>query len=492
MASIDGAVIYCRVSSDQSGRARSVSEQEADCRRTCEVEGWPVIDVVVDNDIGASRYSQGTRPGFLRLQALLRRGVVLVSWESSRITRKLGEFAELRDFCADLGVQWFVGGRLYDLNEPNDNYMLGIAAQNAELEVALSRKRIMRAKDRTAATGTHNGWMPFGYVRGPEGWTVDPEAAPIVQEAVRRLLAGDSLRSLAKEFAERGVPAPSRGVGRQGSGWAKIGGKGLRSMVLSPTYAGIHVRRRHDKQTGERVEISRTRGDWEPLITEGEHARLVAMLTDPSRSRTWGSQVTHLLSGIATCEVCGQGVKHSNMKSDLRPRYRCPDSHVKRAADELDRHVESAVVEFFSDHVRAAAAMYGDDKAAREAAELARELRQQLDAEILELTNANISASTRARMAEQMEQSLLPKIEAAEAKARQVGNPVLQKFANGATREVWDSLSILDRREVVRECLKVTILRVKVRNPRRVFDPDTVEIVPKKIISIDSDWWKTD
>ena len=136
--------------------------------------------------------------------------------------------------------------------------------------------------------------------------------------------------------------------------------------------------------------------------------------------------------------------------------------------------------------------MYGDDEAAREAAELARELRQQLDAEILELTNANISASTRARMAEQMERSLLPKIEAAEARARQVGNPVLQKFANGDTREVWDSLSILDRREVVRECLKVTILRVKVRNPRRVFDPDTVEIVPKKIISIDSDWWKTD
>ena len=201
--------------------------------------------------------------------------------------------------------------------------MLGIAAENAELEVALSRKRIMRAKDQTAATGTHNGWMPFGYVRGPEGWTVDPEAAPIVQEAVRRLLAGDSLRSLAKEFAERGVPAPSRGVGRQGSGWAKIGGKGLRSMVLSPTYAGLQVRRRHDSKPANGLRLTYT-GRLGTAYNRRRSHSAGCHATDPSRSRTWGSQVTHRLSGIATCEVCGQGVKHSNMKSDLRPRYRLP------------------------------------------------------------------------------------------------------------------------------------------------------------------------
>lgn len=491
MSEIEGAVIYCRVSSDQSGRAQSVAQQEADCRRTCAVEGWPVIDVVVDNDIGASRYSQGIRPGFLRLRALLGRGVVLVSWESSRITRKLGEFAELRDFCESLGIQWFVGGRLYDLSEPQDSYMLGIAAQNAELEVALSRKRIMRAKDDSAAKGVHNGWMPFGYVKTADGWQVDPERAAVVREAVRRLLAKESLRSLAKEFAERNLPAPSRGTDTaSGSGWEKIGGKGLRSMILSPTYAGIHVRHRRDN--GVRIEVSRVQGNWEPIITPDEHYRLSTLLNDPTRKRTWGSQITHLLSGIAVCGVCGKGVKHSNLKSDTRPRYRCPDSHVKRAADELDKLVESAVIDFFSDNVRTTAALYGDDQAAKEAAALARELKQQLDAEILELAKANISPPTRMRMAEQMEQTLLPKIEAAEARARQVGNPVLQKFANGNTEQVWESLSIVDRREVVRECLSVTILRVKVRNPRRIFDPGTVRIVPKKMISIDADFWQED
>ncbi|MCQ4127938.1 recombinase family protein [Rhodococcus erythropolis] len=492
MTNIEGAVIYCRVSSDQSGRAQSVAQQEADCRRTCEVEGWPVIDVVVDNDIGASRYSQGTRPGFLRLRALLGRGVVLVSWESSRITRKLGEFAELRDFCESLGVQWFVGGRLYDLSDPQDSYMLGIAAQNAELEVALSRKRIMRSKDASAARGVHNGWMPFGYVKTPDGWQVDPERAAVVREAVRRLLAGESLRSLAKEFGERKLPAPSRGTETaSGSGWEKIGGKGLRSMILSPTYAGIHVRHRRDN--GVRVEVSRVQGNWEPIITSDEHYRLVAMLNDPARKRTWGSQITHLLSGIAVCGVCGKGVKHSNMKSDFRPRYRCPDSHVKRAANELDDYVRDTIIDFFTEDVLLAGqVIYGDDDAAREAAETARALRQRFDAEIIELSKAKVSATTRARMVEQMEAELMPKIEEAEEKARQVSNPVLQKFDGNDPLEVWKSLTILERRTVVRECLRIVVLRVEKRNPRRAFDPESVRITTRKEVPISSRWWNRD
>ncbi|NKR80190.1 recombinase family protein [Rhodococcus hoagii] len=63
------AIIYARVSADQSGRGRSVSEQEAECRAICQREGWDVAEVLSDNDVGASRFSRvKDRPAYERLK----------------------------------------------------------------------------------------------------------------------------------------------------------------------------------------------------------------------------------------------------------------------------------------------------------------------------------------------------------------------------------------------------------------------------------------
>src|SRR5574340_1062730 len=71
------AVIYARVSSDTSGRAKSVTEQEAECRAVCERNNWHVSEVLVDNDRGASRWSAKDRPEYRRLADVLEAGDVL-------------------------------------------------------------------------------------------------------------------------------------------------------------------------------------------------------------------------------------------------------------------------------------------------------------------------------------------------------------------------------------------------------------------------------
>jgi site-specific DNA recombinase len=85
------AVIYTRVSSDPRGIGRSVEEQEADCRTIAEREGWSVVAVFVDNDRGASRFSNGHRPEYGKLVDYLAGDVadVLVTWEASRTQRDL-------------------------------------------------------------------------------------------------------------------------------------------------------------------------------------------------------------------------------------------------------------------------------------------------------------------------------------------------------------------------------------------------------------------
>ncbi len=66
--------IYTRVSQDSRGTARSVTEQEQECRAWADREGWAVDGVWRDNDVSASRYSRKARLGWKGLTGRLDRG----------------------------------------------------------------------------------------------------------------------------------------------------------------------------------------------------------------------------------------------------------------------------------------------------------------------------------------------------------------------------------------------------------------------------------
>ena len=68
------------------------------------------------------------------------------------------------------------------------------------------------------------GTRPFGFEADRR--TIRPEEAEIIRDCARRVLAGDSLRSLCIELNERGVPTVT------GSKWSS---QTLRRMLMSGT-----------------------------------------------------------------------------------------------------------------------------------------------------------------------------------------------------------------------------------------------------------------
>src|SRR5688572_24728809 len=101
------ALIYTRVSKDRKQQGRSVAEQEAECRKVCEREGWHVVDVLSDNARSASRYATRGRPAWDEVKHRLANGDVdvLVTWEASRNARDLAAFVELRDLMRAQGTK---------------------------------------------------------------------------------------------------------------------------------------------------------------------------------------------------------------------------------------------------------------------------------------------------------------------------------------------------------------------------------------------------
>src|SRR5699024_5291933 len=132
---------------------------------------------------------------------------------------------------------------------------------------------------------------PFGFKR--ERYTTDdgresvrdvphPEQAPLVKEAAERVLAGDSLRSIAASWDERGIPAPRS---------AKWTAATIKQMLKRQSNAGLRT---------FRVEIT-TKPNRTPIYYAGTHTRLMALFSNPSRTTGAGNAPEHLLSTIARC-----------------------------------------------------------------------------------------------------------------------------------------------------------------------------------------------
>lgn len=462
------AIIYTRVSNDTSGRARSVSEQEEECRLLCEDNGWEIEEVIQDNDVGASRWSKGYRPGFERLHRILRPGHVLVMWESSRGTRKLSEFVEFRDLCAERQVLWCFKGRIYDPSHSGDRAITAYDAIRDEEEAERTRDRVLRAMRVRAKEGKPHGRLPYGYRRlinprngRTEGWEIDRDEAAIVREIVNRLLGGQSTYAICRDLNDRLVPSPRRSEKDPGRPWEP---NKLRRMLMSPTYAALVYR--HGEFIGE--------GEWDPILTEDEHRRVVAILTDPRRASVpeRGPEPKHLLTGIATCGVCGSPVSWFGPRRQKTPGYKCKGrSCVTRNALKVDELVVDTMLGLLRDErVLKLLNETSPEEGPSEHLINAQTLQQRLESFYAEAADGKLSAAALSSI----EARMLPQIEEARRLAASAaGNPRLLQLTGDDAREVWESLTLVEQREIVRSALVVRIL------PSRrgyVFDESSVDI----------------
>ncbi len=110
----------------------------------------------------------------------------------------------------------------------------------------------------------------------------------------------------------------------------------LRRALLNPALAGL---RQHQ---GEVV----GKASWPGIITEQQHEQLKSrdkrMRGLYGYNSQPGPEPKHLLSGIAKCGVCDEGLRY-RARDDRMPYYDCRKGHVSRLADMLDKAVEDEI-----------------------------------------------------------------------------------------------------------------------------------------------------
>ena len=91
------AACYCRISSDPKDKREGVDRQREDTATLCELKGWQVADVYVDNDRSASN-GKG-RPEWDRLLADIAAGKIdaVAAWDQDRVNRMMEDFIALQE-----------------------------------------------------------------------------------------------------------------------------------------------------------------------------------------------------------------------------------------------------------------------------------------------------------------------------------------------------------------------------------------------------------
>jgi DNA invertase Pin-like site-specific DNA recombinase len=462
-AALQRAREYLRVSRDKTGRMASPEKQHDENSAHAARNGWALGELYREADaVSASRYTDRARAEYDRLIADLEGGAfgaeILILHESSRGSRRVGEWAALADACEDAGVRIYVTthGRLYDPSNPRDRRSLMEDATDSEYESGKISLRVSGALAQCAARGEPHGRVPYGYRRVYDPLTrrliaqeLHPHEAPIVVELFERVRAGESIRAIAIDFAARGIK--TRGTAKQPP--LPFSATVLRDMAASPTYAGLRVHQPQEKG-GRRARrgtlAGAVPGTWPPLVDAELFHEVHALVTNPQRHSRRPGGAKHLLSMIAVCGACA-GPLTADYRGDRR-MYTCRDgSHVRIAADDMDAVAAVILIAWLSEPATAKALAPSED-----AAPELRRVRADLAAAGADLADWQERAARRevsAASFAKIEPGIVAAIQQLEETARRLSAPPELADWLGPEEEVaarWKAAGLAARRRVLR------------------------------------------
>jgi len=459
---VNSACIYARISSDPDGTRLGVERQVADCGELAARLGWPVAEVYEDNDISA--WSGKRRPEYRRMLEDLKHGTrdgVLV-WQLDRLHRHPRELEEFFDLVAAAGIAEnlaTVTGE-HDLSTGEGRLMARIVGAVARKESDDKSLRLKRKHAELAAAGkvAGGGPRPFGYQ--PDRLAVNPTEATIVREMAARVLAGDSLRSVAADLSSRGVRTT------QGNDWRA---SGIKRVLMSARISG---RRDHLGEFSD--------AQWDQIITPDDSDRLRRLLGARTQTSPRTPRKYLLTGGLLRCGRCDAPMI-SRPNGKKKRRYVCDGGpghggcgRMAVIAEPLEALITEAVL-YRLDTPELAAALTETQAQQTQWAELQDHVaadQERLDTLAADFGNETIGRSEWLAAREPIQRRI---DENRRRLSRISPTTAIDDYAGNAEalRSTWDDLTMARRQAIVR--VLIDHITANPAKPGRGFDPQRFE-----------------
>lgn len=447
------AAIYTRISSD-SRTALGVARQEKDCRALAVQRGWSVVGVYVDNDVSAS--TGKPRPAYRRLLEDLSEGLVeaVVVWDLDRLHRRPVELEEFLDLADQYKIALASVGGDVDLATPQGRMVARIKGAVARQEAEQISRRLRRKQLELAQAGKvgSGGIRPYGYTR--DRMNVVFHEAEVVREAASRVLAGESLGGIAADLTARGVPTV------RGGPWSRTS---LRELLLRPRIAGL--RQYQGTVIGPAA--------WPAILDRDIYEAVRTVLTSPQR-RPPGltNSRKHLLSGIATCGVCGSALKIHHGGPSAPLAYSCQQrgcGKVRRSLHHLDEFVTGLMIA----RLTAVSLQPAIDIGEKQIGEQIAAIEARLEQVAIDFADDPDVTADQVRTMTRRLRSSLDRLQTRQAD--RLRSTVLAGLGGVDLASTWASLSLSRRRAIISVLAESVVVLPTIRRGRG-FDPSRIDI----------------
>ena len=283
--------------------------------------GWLLAGVYADEDFTGTR---SDRNDFQRLLADCRDGKIdrIITKTISRFARNTVTLLETVRELKKLGIDvYFEEQNIHTLSGSGE-LMLTILASFAQAEsLSVSENCKWRIRH-----GFEEGQMVtlrfmFGYDISKGDITVNPEEAEIVREIYRRVAAGETMGSIARDMNSRSIDRPFGGKWNTQSIRALIANeKYLGNALLQKTYVNNHLEKKQRSNNGELPKYY-VEGTHEAIVDRELYDAANAVLRQYVEKRGHKTVTHDAFTGKIRCGTCGNNYKRVTIHG--KQKYAC-------------------------------------------------------------------------------------------------------------------------------------------------------------------------
>lgn len=466
------ATIYVRLSvfRGESDPSLSPERQEQACRDYCAAKGWTVGRVIKDLDVsGSEKGLRLDRPGLIEIRQDWT--PVLIFAKLDRLARNVLDFRTFADEAAANGCALVSVNESVDMTTPGGKFFSTIMMAFAEMEAATIAERVKAGIDSVRKAGRFSGGnVPLGFsvadnLNGAgKVLVINPEEARLMNEAADRVIKGESLGAITRDWNARGIKA------RRGGQWLK------QSLRVALTGDAIMGRVTHRGQL-LRDEISGLPIQYWPEVLPVEKWTQVRAILEPKPMEAPRKKRTRILSGLIVCDHCGSRLQARKSGGEFSAyQYACPARTEGRdcvgvsiKADTVDDYiVEGFILGYF-----------GEDEWME---------RREIPTSRIELEEVERAIrQTTSEMGTGDIAVLLPRLETLRARRDEIESQPeetqIELVETGMTvRDYWTQADLAERQKMVRVAIKE--VRIKKGGGRGKFDPKRI------VIKWQPDFWK--
>ena len=299
------AIVYLRQSTPRQVREnfRSTERQYGLSEEAVRLGWQPEQILTVDGDLGiSSTRDSEARDSYKELVGRVCLGEVgaIFGLEVSRLARSNAETQRLLEYCGLTDTLVIDGDGIYDLRDVNDQIVLGVKGQLAQMELHVMSSRLHGAKRHAAERGELRFPLPVGLVFDDEGNTIidpDQEVQAAIADLFKAFLQTGSAYGVVGVFRNRRFPRRAYGGAWAGElRWGRLTHARVLGVLSNPSYAGAYVYGRYRSRRVVRPDgaiVTRTvelpRSEW-PVVIQDHHEGLHLLGAVPRQRAAPGRQ----------------------------------------------------------------------------------------------------------------------------------------------------------------------------------------------------------